>query len=171
MSTGNSNNQRNPMRIAHTYLDVRPARGVRLIERSGQIQAFPEPHRTPVLPTGWAPLTREQQDAVLHACDESPECLTFRVGSLWDAGTDYRVYCLTKEEWAGLWIASRYVADDQDDGGRSGDNRQLLGLGSDAVDAVRLALDFFNWDLQSHGESWRLSVEVPPLLDDDPRRV
>jgi hypothetical protein len=37
MSTGNSNNQRNPMRIAHTYLDVRPARGVRLIERSGQI--------------------------------------------------------------------------------------------------------------------------------------
>jgi hypothetical protein len=170
MSTGNSNN-RNSMRIAHTYLDVRPARGVRLIEQSGQIQAFPAPHRTPVLPSGWAPLTREQQDAVLNACDQSPDCLAFRVGSLWDAGTDYRVYCLTKKDWAGLWIASRYVADDHDDSDGGGDNRQLLGLGSDAVDAVRLALDFFNWDLQSHGESWRLSVEIPAMHDDDPRRV
>ena len=41
---------------------VRPARGVRLIERGGSVLAFPEPHRTPVLPAGWAPLSREQQD-------------------------------------------------------------------------------------------------------------
>jgi hypothetical protein len=149
--------ERKPMQIPHAYVDVRPSRGVRLIEDKGSVVAFPEPHRTPVLPRGWAPLTREQ-----HACNDAPECLVFRMGSLWDPGTDYRVYCLTKEQWAGLWVASRYVAHDADESGFGpGDNRQLLGLGSDAVHGVQIALDFFNWDLEAHGEPWRLSVHLP----------
>jgi hypothetical protein len=155
----NSNDkERKSMQIAHAYVDVRPSRDVRLVEDKGNA----EPRRTPVLPPGWAPLTREQQDAVLHACNDAPECLVFRMGSLWDPGTDFRVYCLTKDHWAGLWVASRYVGQDADEPGSGpGDNRQLLGLGSNAVHAVQIALGFFNWDLEAHGEPWRLSVQLP----------
>ena len=45
------------MHTMNNYLDVRPARGVRLVEHEGQVVAYPAPHRTPVLPRGWAPLT------------------------------------------------------------------------------------------------------------------
>ena len=159
------------MQIPHAYVDVRPARSVRLIEEKGHVVAYPEPHRTPVLPRGWAPLTREQQNAVLHACNAAPECLLFRLGSLWDSGTDYRVYCLTKEQWAGLWVASRYVTDSDEPDAGLGDNRQLLGLGSDAVHAVQIALDFFNWDLEAHGEPWRLSVQLPIVHSHEPHPV
>jgi hypothetical protein len=161
--------ERRNMHIPHEYVDVRPARVVRLSEEKGRMVAYPDPHRTPVLLRGWAPLTRDQQDAVLHACNDAPECLVFRLGSLWDAGTDYRVYCLTKEQWAGLWVASRYVANEADEpGSGAGDNRQLLGLGSDAVHTVQLALDCFNWDLEAHGETWRLSVHLPIVRSHEP---
>jgi hypothetical protein len=154
--------ERKNMHIPHGYVDVRPARGVRLSEEKERV----------VLPRGWAPLTRDQQDAVLHACNDAPECLVFRLGSLWDAGTDYRVYCLTKEQWAGLWVASRYVANEADEPGfGAGDNRQLLGLGSDAVHAVQLALDCFNWDLEAHGEPWRLSVHLPIVRSHGPHHA
>ena len=45
---------------------ARPARGVRLIEHAGRA-AYAGPYRTPVLPRGWAPLTTDQQRAVLQA--------------------------------------------------------------------------------------------------------
>jgi hypothetical protein len=35
---------------------------------------------------------------------------------------------------------------------------------------VQLTVDFFNWDLEAHGEHWRLSAIAPPAMDDDPRR-
>lgn len=153
------------------YVDVRPARRVRLIDHGGQVTAYPEPHRTPVLPSGWAPLTREQQDAVLQACDAAPQCVVFRIGSLWDPEAEYRVYRLTSEHWAGLWVASRYVTVVHDDpASPGGENRQLLGLGTDAPHAVQLTVDFFNWDLEAHGEQWRLSATMPPPPDTDPRR-
>lgn len=153
------------------YIDVRPSRRVRLIGQGGNVTAYPEPHRTPVLPSGWAPLTREQQDAVLQACDAAPRCVVFRVGSLWDAEAEYRVYRLTDEHWAGLWVASRYVTAVHDDPGAPvGENRQLLGLGADAAHAVQLTVDFFNWDLEAHGEHWRLAATPSPAPDTDPRR-
>jgi hypothetical protein len=153
------------------YVDVRPARRVRLIDRGGSVTAYPEPHRTPVLPAGWAPLTREQQDAVLQACDAAPHCVVFRISSLWDPGADYRVYRLTDEHWAGLWVASRCVSMmHEDPTAPSTENQQLLGLGTDAVHAVQLTVDFFNWDLEAHGEGWRLSATPPPPIDTDPRR-
>ena len=152
------------------YIDVRPARRVRLIDHGGTVTAYPEPHRTPVLPSGWAPLTREQQDAVLQACDAAPQCVVFRIGSLWDPEAEYRVYHLTSEHWAGLWVASRFVSVAQDDGTAGGENRQLLGLGTDAPHAVRLTVDFFNWDLEAHGEHWRLSATLPSPPPTDPRR-
>jgi hypothetical protein len=69
-------------------------------------------------------------------------------------------------------VASRYVANEPDDSNfAEGDNRQLLGLGSGAAHAVQIALDFFNWDLESHGEPWRLTVEVPFVHASRPRPV
>jgi hypothetical protein len=153
--------------ITNQHHTVRPARGVRLGESTKGLVAYSAPHRTPVLPRGWAPLTPEEQRAVLQACDAAASHLTFRLGSLTDPEVDYRVYQLQKESWAGLWVATRCYTDC--DGAVS--NRDLLGLGADATRAVRIALDFFNSDLQARGESWRLGVEVPAVPQGDPRRV
>lgn len=145
---------------------ARPARGVRLIEHPGR-GTYAGPYRTPVLPRGWAPLTTDQQRAVLQACDAAPNHLTFRLGSLTNPEVDYRVYQLQKESWAGIWVAARCFTDC--DGVVS--NRDLLGLGLESQRAVRIALDFFNSDLQARGETWRLGVEVPAVPPGDPRRV
>ena len=51
------------METSRNQVGVRPARRVRLIEHGGVVVAYPEPHRTPVLPPGWAPLSRDQQEA------------------------------------------------------------------------------------------------------------
>jgi hypothetical protein len=136
---------------------VRPARRVRLIEQGGVVVAYPEPHRTPVLPAGWAPLTREQQDAVLLACDLAPECLIFKLGSVWEPGCDYRVYRLATEQWAGLSVVCKSSAMAQ--GSVASRNVQLLGLSWEPLCALRLAADFFNWDLEAHGQTWRLDVQ------------
>jgi hypothetical protein len=142
------------------------ARGARLVQQAGGA-AHAAPHRTPVLPGGWAPLTIDQQRAVLQACDAAPNHLTFRLGSLTNPEVDYRVYQLQKESWAGIWVAARCFTDC--DGIVS--NRDLLGLGLEPLRAVRIALDFFNSDLQARGETWRLGVEVPAVPSGDPRRV
>lgn len=134
-------------------VSVRPSRDVRLVEQAGKIVAYPEPHRTPVLPGGWAPLSREQQDAVLQACASAAECLQFRVGSPWDAGCEYRVYQLQTDRWGGMAVAVRSTP------GESGAMRlDLLGLARESVRALRIAIDFFNWELEAHGQPWRLAV-------------
>jgi hypothetical protein len=123
--------------------------------------------RSPVLPRGWAPLTDDQQRAVLRACDDAGERRAFRLASQGDPAMEYRVYQLQKEIWAGLWVAARCCNDC--DGRVS--NRDLLGLSADPVRAMRIALDFFNSDLQARGEPWRLVVESPAAPHGDPRRV
>ena len=97
------------METSTNAVGVRPARRVRLIEHAGVIVAYPEPHRTPVLPPGWAPLSREQQEAVQRACDGAPECLIFKLGSLWEPGCEYRVYHLATEQWAGLSVVCKFA--------------------------------------------------------------
>jgi hypothetical protein len=141
-------------------VNVRPKRDVRLIEESGRVVAFPEPHRTPVLPAGWAPLSGEQQDAVLRACDAAPESMIIRLGSLWEPAAEYRVYRLANELWGGLSIVSKTSNASEDPDAQTGaaTNRQLLGLAWDTVRAVRIAIDFFNWDLEAQGQPWRLDV-------------
>ncbi len=37
-------------------------------------------------------------------------------------------------------------------------NGQLLGLAWEPLAALRIATDFFNWDLEAHGQTWRLGV-------------
>jgi len=148
--------------IANDRAGANPAAGVRI----EKVMPGRSARRSPVLPRGWAPLTADQQRAVLHACDEAGH-LTFRLGSLTDASIDYRVYQLQHETWAGLWVATRCCTDC--DGTVA--NRDLLGLGADSVRAVRLALDLFNADLQARGEPWRLHVDTPAVPLGDPRRV
>lgn len=137
---------------------------MRLIEHGGVVVAYPEPHRTPVLPPGWAPLNRDHQEAVQRACDAAPECLIFKLGSLWEPGCEYRVYRLATEHWAGLSVVCKFASSDmfhrgeQLSQGGGPCNGQLLGLSWDPTTAVRIAIDFFNWDLEAHGTSWRLSV-------------
>jgi hypothetical protein len=135
---------------------------VRLIEHGGIVVPYTEPHRTPVLPSGWAPLSRDQQEAVLHACDLAPECLIFRLGSLWEPECEYRVYRLAKEQWAGLSVVSKFSSSDSSrpEQRRSACNGQLLGLAWEPLAALRIASDFFNWDLEAHGLDWRLSVNA-----------
>jgi hypothetical protein len=151
------------MDTSNQPIGVRPARRVRLIEHGGVVVAYPEPHRTPVLPAGWAPLSREQQEAVQRACDGAPECLIFKLGSLWEPGCEYRVYRLATEQWAGLSVVCKFATDTRKTGdslvGASLCNRQLLGLAWEPLVALRIATDFFNWDLEAHGQSWRLSVQ------------
>jgi hypothetical protein len=149
------------MHMAKSSIDVRPARGVRLIEHNGKIEAFPQPHRTPVLPGGWAPLSREQQDAVLQACDAAPDGLVMRLGSLWEPGSEYRVYRLANELWGGLAIAARALVTQERLPVKFAPeccNRELLGLAWETPRAVKIALDFFNWDLEAQAQEWRLEV-------------
>jgi hypothetical protein len=132
---------------------------VRLIEHRGVVVAYPEPHRTPVLPAGWAPLSLEQQEAVQRACDGAHDCLIFKLGSLWEPGCEYRVYRLTSEQWAGLAVVCKYAPPPDPNQTPAGPcNFQLLGLAFDSLCALRIATDFFNWDLEAHGQPWRLSV-------------
>jgi hypothetical protein len=153
--------------ITNQTHDVRPTPDVRFTRQADRAATSPTARRSPVLPRGWAPLTVDQQRAVLRACDLAPDRLTFRLGSLVDQAVDYRVYRLQSEAWAGLRVASRCFTDC--DGAVT--NRDLLGLGSDALPAVRIALDFFNSDLEARGESWRLGIESPAVPQGDPRRV
>ena len=148
------------METSRGHVGVRPARGVRLIQEGGQVLAYPEPHRTPVLPSAWAPLSADQQDAVLRACDAAPDSVVIRLGSVWEPGSEYRVYRLANDQWGGLAIVSRFLTEPMDEGPSSSPagNRRLLGLAWEELRAVNLALDFFNWDLEAHGQGWRLAA-------------
>lgn len=149
------------METPNQSVGARPTRQVRLIEHAGVVMAFPEPHRTPVLPVGWAPLSRDQQDAVQQACDGAPECLIFRLGSVWEPHCEYRVYRLAREQWAMLSVVCKFVTGHADgDSSREGCNEQLLGLAWDPLAALKIATDFFNWDLEAHGQAWRLDVQT-----------
>ena len=145
-------------------VDIRPARDVRLVEHQGVVMAYPGPHRVPVLPAGWAPLTRDQQAAVLRACDDAQNAVLFRLGSLWEPGCEYRVYRLVNESWAGLSVVTKGALGEgaavSGGQGSTDTNLQLLGLGRDPLQVVRIAIDFFNWDLEAHGQAWRLDVQV-----------
>ena len=152
-----------------SMVDIRTGRRVPSADIGARVIAYSEPHRTPVLPAGWAPLTGEQQDAVLRACDSAPECLVLRIGSMLNMDAEYRVYRLTSQHWGGLWIVSRYVTARKTGSGPDGVNHQLLGLGTEGQYVIQLTCDFFNWDLEALGEQWRLAA-TPQPTPRDPRR-
>jgi hypothetical protein len=165
-ASGDDDQTRMQTTMKHHHL--RQVSGVRGSTPAARDGSWIPVNRSPLLPRGWAPLSADQQRAVLAACDAAPDRLTFRLGSVIHPEVDYRVYQLHNETWGGLWVATRCCTDC--DGVVA--NRELLGLDSGAVRAVRIALEFFNSsDLQVRGQPWRLGVEALAVPPGDPRRV
>jgi hypothetical protein len=83
---------------------------------------------SPALPAGWAPLSRDQQEHLLAACDRAPKSIVFCLTSAWTGDAEYRAY-------------RRY--------GR----RQLLAVGHDPRRVVATAIQRFSERLESssHG--------------------
>jgi hypothetical protein len=124
------------------------------------VTVYPEPHVPPVLPNGWAPLAQEEEASLLEACDANPGQCRLRLGSLWDPNAEYRVYCLDDERWRGICAATLFdLGQSASDKGR---NTRLLAVARTAQDAVRIAVDFLNWDLEADGADWRLGVKSAP---------
>ena len=137
---------------------LRRTRAVRVVEHSGEVSVYPEPHTLPVLPKGWAPLGPIEQSALLEACDARPNACRLRLGSVWDPRSEYRVYCLN-DQWAGACAATIFDAE-LNDAGTVGRNTRLLGVAITLDRAVRLAVDFVNWDLAADGVDWRLCISA-----------
>jgi hypothetical protein len=131
---------------------TRPGRrSARVVEHRHGAAACPEPYRTPVLPSCWAPLDSADEASVLQACDEFPEAVRLRLPSLWDAAAEFRVYCLESEVWRGVCAATVFTIE-------RGRNSRLLAIAQTPADAARVALDFLNWDLEADGSDWRLTL-------------
>lgn len=149
---------------------LRPARDVRLVEESGVVSAYPAPHRTPVLPRGWAPLTQHEQAAVVELCETAQAALRLRLPSAWDSTIEYQVYELPRDRWTGVSVAAiRTTGEGSVPGAPGAGDRptrlRLLGVGRSTAAAAQIAVDFFNWDLEAHGAGWRLSVISVQTLD------
>jgi hypothetical protein len=143
--------------------EPRRARNVRLVEDARGVSVYPEPHTAPVLPGGWAPLDRADQDAVLRACDGNPQTCRLRLGSPWDAAIEYRVYLLDVDDWQGICTATVFTSAPQVSHGHAeGANVRLLAIARDVQGAARIAVDFLNWDLEAEGLHWRLSIAPAP---------
>ena len=132
---------------------LRRTRSARVVEHPAGVTAYPEPHATPLLPQGWAPLGPSDEAAVLDACDQSAEACRLRLGSVWEAGSEYRVYSLDGPIWGGVHVATLH---------RSGRNVRLLAVTPREDGAARIALDFVNWDLDAAGTGWGLGLVDRP---------
>ena len=138
---------------------LRRTRAARVVQHRHGVTAYPEPYATPALPRGWPPLDPADQTSVLLACDEFPEACRLRLRSLWEADTEFRVYCLDSDEWRGVCVATIYIVDKEEGADRpTGRNLRLLAIAHEAEDAARVALDFLNWDLEADGSEWELAL-------------
>ena len=140
---------------------LRRSRSARVVQHRHGVTAYPEPYRTPVLPPGWPPLDPADQVSVLLACDEYPEACRLRLRSLWDAASEFRVYCLDAEAWRGVCAATIFTVDavDGDEADeKSGRNQRLLAVAHTPEEAAQVALDFLNWDLEADGCDWQLGL-------------
>lgn len=124
---------------------------VRVVGQASGVTVYREPHIVPVLPPGWASLEPQDEAAVLLACDEMTDACRLRVGSAWDAASEYRVYRLEGDTWGGVCTATVFTA---------GRNARLLAVAHTPERAAQVALDFVNWDLEATGTTWRLSLAI-----------
>jgi hypothetical protein len=142
---------------------LRRKREVRVVEAPGGVTVYPEPHAAPVLPPGWPPLDAEDTASVLRACDAFQDACRLRLGSVWDAAAEYRVYCLEADGWRGVCVATLFVVRAAENGrAAEARNTRLLAIAHAPEDAARIAVDFLNWDLEADGTGWRLSLEGRP---------
>jgi hypothetical protein len=150
---------------------VRPYEGVtRRLNgvRAGDVAVSVRPavRQAPVLPAGWAPLTADQQAAVLQACDRTPGALVFRVGAS-NPHVEFRVYRLD-EGWAGLCVATLYEASAD---GFPAANRELIALASSDDQAVAIVVARVNTEIRAVGGTFGVALSTPAVLPEDPRRV
>jgi hypothetical protein len=103
---------------------------------------------SPALPAGWAPLSRDEQEHLLAACDRAPKSIVFCLTSAWTGDAEYRAYRLNDETWAGLWVAAVWSRSPRRYG-----RRQLLAVGHDPRRVVATAIQRFSERLESssHG--------------------
>lgn len=143
---------------------LRRTRRARVVGHAKGVTAYPEPHVAPVLPPGWAPLEPQDESSVLRECDASPESCRLRLRSLWDATGEYRVYCLESDAWRGVCAATLFTAETGEADGPAGAERntRLLAVAHTPDEAARIAVDFFNWDIESDGGRWRLTLAPAP---------
>ena len=102
------------------------------------------PQATPVLPAGWAPLSGEEQEHLLEACERAPECIVFCLTSAWTGDAEYRAYRLSDEAWGGLWVAAMWTRP-----ARREASRQLLAAGHDPRRVVATAIQCFSVQLDA----------------------
>lgn len=115
----------------------------RPIDSGRRIATADGPRRAPVLPAGWAPLSAEEQEHLLAACEREPESILFCLTSAWTGDAEYRAYRLSDETWAGLWVAALWTAT----GKRR--TRELLAVGHDPRRVVAIAIQCFSDGLES----------------------
>jgi hypothetical protein len=98
----------------------------------------------PALPAGWAPLTPDEQEHLLAACDRAPKSIVFCLTSAWTGDAEYRAYRLSDDTWAGLWVAAVWSRSPRRYG-----RRQLLAVGHDPRRVVATAIQCFSDRLES----------------------
>ena len=97
----------------------------------------------PVLPGAWAPLTDEEQSAVLAACERCDGGLLMRLAAPVEALEEYRVYRLSGD-WPNLVVVSRATLVKRK-GNNSAivRNTECLGVAKTAEEGIRLAISFY----------------------------
>jgi hypothetical protein len=134
-----------------TTIRLKRKRAARVVQHQAGVTAYPEPHAAPVVPDGWGPLDSAHETAVLQACDGFPDGCSLRMGSPWEAESEYRVYRLQGSTFGNVCATTVFT------GGR---NTRLLAVSPSCADAARVAIDFVNWDLEAAGTTWRLSLNA-----------
>ena len=106
------------------------------------------PGRGAVLPAGWAPLSDDEQEHLLAACERAPESIVFCLTSAWTGDSEYRAYRLSDETWAGLWVAALWTGR-----GKHRSTRELLAVGHDPRRVVATAIQRFSDQLDSRSHA------------------
>jgi hypothetical protein len=99
----------------------------------------------PVLPRAWAPLTDEEQAAVLSACERCDNGLLMRLASHDEPSEEYRVYRLSTDEWPNVVVVSRArLVQPPGYGSPVVRNTEFLGLAQTAEEGIRIAVGIYH---------------------------
>ena len=102
----------------------------------------------PVLPGAWAPLTGEEQAAVLSACERCDNGLLMRLAAPVEALEEYRVYRLSGD-WPNLVVVSRAtLVRPKGYGSAIVRNTECLGVANTAEEGIRLAVAIYRSEVR-----------------------
>ena len=102
----------------------------------------------PVLPGAWAPLSEEEQAAVLSACERCDNGLLMRLASREEPSEEYRVYRLSGD-WANVVVVSRAtLVQPSGYGSPVVRNTGFLGLAHTAEEGIRIAIGIYRAELR-----------------------